>query len=69
MKKETEKDAFKKACALSVDGNIGFYGLFKQKKMQQGGGNLTLDVPRNASLHNYLKIGIFLPKWQKSRRR
>ena len=38
-------------------------GRFKQKKMQQGGGNRTLDVPRHASLHDCLKMakGLFFP--------
>ena len=32
MKKETEKDAFKKACALSVDGNIGLMVCLSKRK-------------------------------------
>ena len=38
-------------------------GWLKQKKMQLGGGNRTLDVSRHASLHNCLKMakGLFFP--------
>lgn len=38
-------------------------GRFKQKKMQQGGENRTLDIPSHASLHGCLKIakGFFFP--------
>ena len=38
-------------------------GRFKQKKMQQEGGNRTLDVPRHASLYDCLKMakGLFFP--------
>ena len=38
-------------------------GRFKQNKMQQGGGNRTLHVPRHASLHDCLKMakGLFFP--------
>ena len=45
--------ALKKACALSLDGNIGL----------MGGGNRTLDVPRHASLDDCLKMakGLFFP--------
>jgi len=38
-------------------------GRFKQKKMHQGGGNQTLDIPRHASLQDCLKWqrGLFFP--------